>query len=543
MMGENSRQNKLLLTVFMFFVLGGGLYFLCLVKLHAYNSFYFKRIVFLSCSILAFCFMWLLPLKNLKKDGLLNNSIFVGFFLGVMILINKANILNLPFYWDEQWTMWHADKIFKNNLWPFSSAAPFDTGHPFFYFECLAIFWKIFGQKIIVSHLVGLGFVWIALFYLYLLGKNILNDSRIGFVAAILFFYNPVCYSHFGTLVLDVPLTALLMVSTYALLRRNYLVFSIFSCFLVLTKSYAVGFVVILLVLNSFILIRSEKEYSRPSGRDYLLMGFPIMVYILWFIFHYRTSGVLLYSDIFAPYNSLHSLGLQYFFRARHVMRQLFLYGNKFLTIVIVYYFCVDRLKQKTFWSLKIFFISLILISAFALSLAKNYCPRWFIPLYPFFYILGVSGLIRLFEENKIILVKGIFFLTALFSLLRYDMHGSGADSVVYNMEYVDAIVVTQQATDYIEKYFPSAAILTTWPFEAALRHPMLGYVKKPLNVVYKKQKFDMLVYDGQSMEIKKNETTKKILSKNKNFVLIKRFEQNNKFIEIYRVAWKKAFK
>jgi len=62
----------------------------------------------------------------------------------------------------------------------------------------------------------------------------------------------------------------------------------------------------------------------------------------------------------------------------------------------------------------------------------------------------------------------------------------------------------------------------------------VLGYVKEPLNVVSKQDKFDIFVYDKQALDGAGR--LEGMVSLKSNFVLIKRFERNTMVIEIYRV-------
>jgi hypothetical protein len=530
----NARASKLFSAVALFFVLTGGLTFYYLYNFHEAYPLHYKIILFFSCAALSFCFVYLFPVKDIKKDGLLDRPVFVAFFILAMVLINRANVLRLPFYWDEQWTIGHADVIFKNHLWPFSSAAPFDTGHPFFYFEFLAFLWNVFGQKIIVSHLAALVFSWMPLFYTYLIGRDFFKDARIGFFAAVLFFYSPTVFTHFGTVVLDVPLAAFFLASTYSLLRKKYLLFGLFSSFAVLTKATGIVSIGVLLFLNFIILKFYEKDRLKLKSRDCFFFCLPFIVYVAWFIGHYYSSGILLYSEIFERYNGLQLSGPLYVLRVGRIFEHFFLFGNVFLTIIIFYHFIADVHRRKPLGFLRIFFILFLFVVIFSFALVKSFSARWLIPFYPFFYFLGVLSLVRFIDENKLLLPKVVFYLTVLFSLMRYDVNGWALDSVVYNNEYIDAVKISQDAARYVELNFSDKRILTSWPFMAVLRYPALGYVKKPLRVVNVKEKFDIFVYDKQALK-DEGQPEEEIFLKN-HLVLLKRFERNAMVIEIFDV-------
>ena len=125
------------------------------------------------------------------------------------------------------------------------------------------------------------------------------------------------------------------------------------------------------------------------------------------------------------------------------------------------------------------------------------------------------------------------------------------------NMEYSDSIKLHQIAADYLQEKFPDSVILASFPQSLELKYPYLGYVEKPLNVVsiptypglttknytiylnpelYNKtidlNLIDILYYSGQEYKTKYSKELNKILNK----TLIKKFELNNKTVEIYKI-------
>src|SRR5437016_8103499 len=171
---------------------------------------------------------------------LLNHEAFVGCLLFLMLLFGHRDAINLPYHWDAMAAVFdYSDAIFEHNLWPFPKLGWNYPGHPPFYYEVLAIAWRLGGQRPTVAHFVGLTFAWLALFYTYLFGRNLLESSLAGFWAAVLLLFNPLSFAQLGDLNNEVPFTALLMMSTYYLTLDRRWGFILCASACALTKAYA----------------------------------------------------------------------------------------------------------------------------------------------------------------------------------------------------------------------------------------------------------------------------------------------------------------
>jgi hypothetical protein len=112
------------------------------------------------------------------------------------------------------------------------------------------------------------------------------------------------------------------------------------------------------------------------------------------------------------------------------------------------------------------------------------------------------------------------------------------------NMEYLDLIETHYNATKYIETNFPNSTVLTNFPQVYELKEPLLGYVNKPIKAIFiGVENFDLnkeiyntylIYYSPQSGNRGKGDLL--LIINNLNATLLKRFEKNGKFAEIYKI-------
>jgi hypothetical protein len=102
-------------------------------------------------------------LLTAKKLSFLNTykNIFFALLGGIIFLISKNNGM----FWDNVlFASKMGNQLYYNSIFNWTIPDNFDPGHPPFLGFLLAIFWKIFGYKLWVSHLLMLPFV-IGFFY------------------------------------------------------------------------------------------------------------------------------------------------------------------------------------------------------------------------------------------------------------------------------------------------------------------------------------------------------------------------------------------
>jgi 4-amino-4-deoxy-L-arabinose transferase-like glycosyltransferase len=474
-------------------------------------------------------------LSEIKK--ILSNDILVGILLLLTILISQADVLNLPYHWDVMaYVFDYSDAIFRNNLWPFPIVEEGDPGHPPFYFELWAIAWKLFGRDLLVSHLIGVTFAWLAVFYTYLFGKRILHDSTIGFLAASLLLFNPLSFAQFRTLNLAVPLTALLIMSTYYVLCKRHIAFILYASALALTKAYGFVFVTILLFLNFIVFDIRQAKSAKSLAAKYMLLSIPIQLYFLWFFLHLRLTGILLNSKKFSHTRGLHSSIGDVLNSLRGRFRAHLLEVNRLPALGIVLAWVPFRSGDSSPYRRIIILLTAgVLANLLWLSMIQAWIPRYAMPAYPYVFILGATGIRKLLKVKNIALLSlgwAIILLTFFSFGAGYNLHRTGYGSFEENLEYIDVIAINKEVCEYIETNFPTQKVRASWPLSHALRNPYLGYVTEPINVVFDDE-YDLLIYASPPWYAESEKL--KMLIQQRNMPLIKRFERNGKYVELYQ--------
>jgi len=278
----------------------------------------------------------------------LDRKLIVAIFF-LIILLFKLPILNMPFHWDDlQGTLSPALYIYEQKLGALSFRG-YDIGHPPFFYALLALSWWIFGYSLWVSHAIVIIFTFLGVYFTYLTGKE-LQAEKTGIVAAILLFFSPLYFAQSGTLNLDLPLSALAIMTFYFALKGNIKLYAISGICLVMTK--VLGLVLILSLLL-FIALGKKLYPARPEKTRFKLAMASLCilaVFLCWAAFHKHKTGWVLCPRIFGQ-----SFGLAASPSFYRVVRSLFanikaLFFNDFrfiLSLCIIYAALIKKPSRK----------------------------------------------------------------------------------------------------------------------------------------------------------------------------------------------------
>ena len=135
-------------------------------------------------------------------------------------------------------------------------------------------------------------------------------------------------------------------------------------------------------------------------------------------------------------------------------------------------------------WSLrKIAPIILMIIVSLMFFSYVLYMPRYLLLIYPLFFIISGRALALIFKTKLKYVAAGLIiflFITSWFGT-RDDELGYFLEN---NLEYLDVVKVHSQMAQFIEQNYPEARILTANPMVYELRYPFQGYVNSSLNVL-----------------------------------------------------------
>ena len=179
------------------------------------------------------------------------------------------------------------NELYANSVFNWTMPDSFDPGHPPFLGFLLAIFWKILGHKLWVSHLLMLPFVIGFFFQLYEFILYFVKEQRVAFFALLLVIADPTVAT---TLVLVDPEVIILFFFFLAvngiLKQKKYLKFiGLFFLSIITFRSMMLfaGIFIFDIVNNLFIHRQKLKSFFNLKFLlFYLLASLPAFVFITW---------------------------------------------------------------------------------------------------------------------------------------------------------------------------------------------------------------------------------------------------------------------
>jgi hypothetical protein len=468
-----------------------------------------------------------------------------GFFLLLLVLAGKWNVLDVPYYGDDLGYVIPISKaIHDQGLTPFPVLEE-DPGHPPFYFFLLAAAWKVFGVRLAVSHLIGLAFAWCALLFTYLLGRRMTGNGLVGLGAALLLFLDPLCFAQFGTLHLEVPLTALLLASAYFLMAGQWTAFLLAATALALTKSYGFLFVGVLLACRLLVCDWPRRAGLAEVIRRYALLSTPIFAYMIWFLLHYRFTGILI--NTFENTRQIHLSPVAWAVGVARHSRQVFLHGNGFLFLAVAMTL-IAHVRSRRLPGRDATFVFAVLAGLIAvLAIFKVSNVRYAIPAYPLAALLA-AWCLRDFVANGRSALRAGYAMAAVavttFAFVSGWHHERGApapgtstdiaNQMYYeNMEYLDVVDLYGDVGRCLERHFPGRRVLAYWPLAQALHFPHLGYIDKPVQVVTNVSDCGVLLLTPHD-EVRLTEPQVASLLADGNLTWLRRLERNGKYVDLF---------
>jgi len=468
---------------------------------------------------------------NLKKQFILTLSIA---FLIVFLILLKWNTLNQPYYWDALGYVTSAAQHVLDNKFS-SLIPPNDAGHPPAFLLLLAVTWFVFGNSLYVSHVLVILIGAVSLIYAYKLGTYLYNP-KVGIAAASLLLFNQLFFAQLGTLNLDLPLVSLGIISTYYYLKDKKGPYIVIASLMLLVKETSL-ILIISFFVHSFIkdYINKELKFNLryASNKVYLLL--PALPLVLWYLYHWISVGWIIYSPNFV----FHQSGFFERFFINSFNHFIFDFTvdnvNKYNWIVSLFILITFFKTKKD--DILLLFVTIILAHTVLFSYSDD-LPRYFLPILPFYYILGSNAIFTFssrFKKKNIAFFVIILSILLLFTLTYHGQRSRGC--LETNLEYLDMIETHKQAVTYIEENFYNMTILTSWPMTFELKNIGAGYAFKETNVLDYRNLPKNFSMEKHIVYFSPQSSTPYLinsLNKEKNLILIKRFEKNNKYAEIY---------
>lgn len=474
----------------------------------------------------------------------------------LIILMLKYPILDLPYHWDGLFyvvpnAVWTAEHDL-NPLHPIN-----DYGHPPLLYEILAIAYILFGESPAISHLVIICFSFLGVYYTYRLGSYLYN-KRIGIYSAALLFFSPMYFAQSGLVLMSVPLTALGVATVYYALRGDkigYLMAG--SCLVMLQEP---GVLTILSVLL-YMMIKNYRESGLKSLhihiKTFLFYSIPLFVFLLWIVYHWSQSGWFFYDRIIDQSPILWFIKFIYIAFILTVPNYGVFFTAVLLAILIINLMEHSERKSKTerFQMPRNSGATLLWITIAAymcffsfVSGLMWFLVRYILPVYPLFFILLSASLGSRFRKKTywVILISIIIFTCNWYDPFMYNC---GQFHEV-SMHYTCLVNTEKKTMDYVTLNYPNSNILSGWFQRVISESRHSHYVTNPADIHvisvtssdYSEKDacdVDLIIYSPNIGCDDPHSTNPKILKAidECNATLIKRFEDRDIFVEIYKLV------
>ena len=332
------------------------------------------------------------PFRNRRVGGLIVFFVFLA-----LLLLVKLNTLQAPFHWDALgFVIQSAEAIHDHGIIISRTGS---TGHPPLFMLILTLIWAVFGKGILVSHLLNIVIGALGLTLLFFFAHR-LYGLHTALVATILLFFCQTFFTQVGIVYLEIAVMTAAISVVYAYVTDRYWLYLISAVVMCLVKESA------LVVLGSICLyeiIRKISNKEKPSVliKKVSLLSLPVIPLVIWWGVHYLTVG-----RIFPPGSLLVNKGNYVGIFFKNLMKNL-LYDfsieryNRanwiiFVGIVASFVFSFRRNKK----SHEFLYVLIILVNIALFSITDD-LPRYFLVVFPFFFLLGAKAIVDLMDRFK----------------------------------------------------------------------------------------------------------------------------------------------
>ena len=411
--------------------------------------------------------------KNFKSIIINNYDYIILFTILVLFVIYKSPLLHFPYYWDEAWSYKPAiEEMYINSpsLLPNSISVEHYKGHPLFFYFSSSLWLTIFGNTIFSSKFFAL-FISVLVLVVSFIFTRFLTNSKLSAVFVVLLIASQSIFVAQSTLVLPEMLLALLsLLSLYLYLKKQKILFVIFTSLLLLTKETGVMLlfsIILFEIINSYKSILHNLKKTVTVNIYLLLPIIPVALYFIlqkilvgWY-FYPEHIGFVEFGDVF--YTKLEGyLGYLFIYQSRNIL--------SVIAIAFIIYSLIKKVKIKT-KPLMLFFI--FIVSYILFSSVNFYATRYMLSLIPVFTIMVVYIISSVIKKE---MFKGLVYVLVLTPVLIYTFtHNKNSD---HNRGYENNIIVQQKMIEYCENNdLYNNSITTHFLMLVNLTDSIMGYL------------------------------------------------------------------
>lgn len=323
----------------------------------------------------------------------------------IWIYLNK-----IPPSWDQSLHIYYSIRVLdylRQGLTHFNLVESLKISgyYPPFVYLVGAAFAFIGGYSYKFMLLVGSLFFGLSIFFLYRYAELIFKNKKIAFFSVFFFSFFITIYEQSRYLMLDIPLTALILGGLFFLEKSDSLrnkkytvVFFLFFSLAFLTKWYSLIFFAIPLIFKFLSALKNKQIDNRSVVNFFSGLIIFIIVNLPWYwanLSFWLKVGQISITPEKADPQIIFSLGNLFFHLRLIIMFQLSFIGFLFF-LVSGWLLAIDKKTDKK----SLIFITII-FCYFVFTVVGNKNIRYLIPLMPFFAIVMGFGLNRILEIGQ----------------------------------------------------------------------------------------------------------------------------------------------
>ena len=383
--------------------------------------------------------------------------------------------MDVGIFWDNVlFTSKIGTHLYENNLFNWMLPDNLDAGHPPTLVFLLAILWKVFGQKLWVSHLLILPFTIGFLYQLFQLTSYFIKNKIHSFFAFLLIIIDPTLSTQFVLVNPEIIQLFLFLLAINSILYERYflkIVALFFLSIISLRSMLLFGGVFLFEIINLKYIVKTEKAIlSKKLIFSYVIGIIPAIAYLS---IHYIEKGWLI-SHANSPWSGHRNfVSLNEFLKNCAVLVHKYIdYGRFIIYFVIIYIFI--KFKKSAFSKVSkqlliLSFSSVFFIIIASLLSSNPFGHRYFLISYILLNLLSFLLFVKFLKKKRF--VYCLIFITLITgNLWIYPKEiAQGWDATLAHLPYYS---LRLKAIDYLNNNkIEIEDVASFFPNKTALHH------------------------------------------------------------------------
>ena len=454
------------------------------------------------------------------------------FLIIIALILLKLEAMSLPFFWDEAWSYLPAIREMAEkgpSLLPGSIHTELYRGHPLVFYFLSSLWMKLFGHSLLVSHLFPLIISIILLLSIYWITYKWTNSYFTGFLATLLVLIQPIFLAQSTFLLCEIWLGLLFLWAFWFYFKRHWIGFGITVVTALLSKESAYC------LIPAFVIISGIEWYFKRINQKEFLINISMISCLFLIGFSFFILQKIKFGWLFFP---LHTNMIDFKeFGHKMVGSFLILFISQgrnmiYLTVIITAIISYVYFKNKLSKDIQMLLISfIVLVFGFSLFAAINFfSTRYLFAVIPLMLIASailIGSISKSYYPKAIVAI--ITFL-GIINIYKSIENNSFGDT---ELSYTDLLKVQVKMVDYLQKSDFKEQIYSPFLMFCLLDNPYDGFIDK------KFANLGLQINDSNNVYFL-NVSNEKLngldsLLNNKKVVLLKKFEEKNAQIELYK--------